>query len=179
MDFRTPLLPRAGNGHIPQLIYYHHDERRRRRMRCLAVYLLFAVIITALSFITPPSHYVAVAAQVVRRHPLVGRWSVPTVQQKQQQQQQQHQERNTQDGDASSTSSAPSSTATVLKTFEVAQPVRMPDGPAESDGSTRHAWEYQPPLCTKLLMRHDFAWSYEAPFVGEFLREGMRKSLRG
>ncbi|KAL2115728.1 hypothetical protein VTJ04DRAFT_9983 [Mycothermus thermophilus] len=162
MDFRTPLLPRAGNGHIPQLIYYHHDERRRRRMRCLAVYLLFAVIITALSFITPPSHYVAVAAQVVRRHPLVGRWSVPTVQQ------QQHQERNTQDGDASSTSSAPSSTATVLKTFEVAQPVRMPDGPAESDGSTRHAWEYQPPLCTKLLMRHDFAWSYEAPFVGTY-----------
>jgi hypothetical protein len=56
---------------------------------------------------------------------------------------------------------------TVLKTFEVAQPVLMPDGPAESDGSTRHGKDYAPELCTVLLMRHDFAWSYDAPFVGK------------
>ncbi|AEO55901.1 hypothetical protein MYCTH_2300199 [Thermothelomyces thermophilus ATCC 42464] len=57
---------------------------------------------------------------------------------------------------------------TVLKTFEVAQPVLMPDGPAESDGSTRNATDYSPELCTVLLMRHDFAWSYDAPFMGEY-----------
>jgi hypothetical protein len=65
------------------------------------------------------------------------------------------------------TTSATAPSRTVLKTFEVAQPVLMPDGPAESDGSTRHGKDYSPELCTVLLMRHDFAWSYDAPFVGE------------
>ena len=64
------------------------------------------------------------------------------------------------------TSSAAAPDRTVLKTFEVAQPVLMPGGPAESDGSTRHGEDYSPGLCTVLLMRHDFAWSYNAPFVG-------------
>jgi len=68
------------------------------------------------------------------------------------------------------TTSAPAANRTVLKTFEVAQPVLMPDGPAESDGSTRHGKDYSPELCTVLLMRHDFAWSYDAPFIGELGR---------
>jgi hypothetical protein len=65
------------------------------------------------------------------------------------------------------TTSAAAPDQTVLKTFEVAQPVLMPDGPAESDSSTRHGKDYAPELCTVLLMRHDFAWSYDAPFVGK------------
>lgn len=68
---------------------------------------------------------------------------------------------------ATTTSSAVEPTRTVLKTFEVDQPVLMPDGPAESDGSTRDGKDYSPELCTVLLMRHDFAWSYGAPFVGK------------
>ncbi|KAL2141781.1 hypothetical protein VTI28DRAFT_1918 [Corynascus sepedonium] len=66
------------------------------------------------------------------------------------------------------TTSAAAPNPTVLKTFEVAQPVLMPDGPAESDGSTRDVSDYSPELCTVLLMRHDFAWSYDAPFIGEY-----------
>lgn len=65
---------------------------------------------------------------------------------------------------------------TVLKTFEVAQPVLLPGGPAESDGSTRHGEDYSPELCTVLLMRHDFAWSYNAPFVGEPALSSLRFS---
>jgi hypothetical protein len=65
------------------------------------------------------------------------------------------------------TTSAAAPDRTVLKTFEVSQPVLMPGGPADSDGSTRHGEDYSPELCTVLLMRHDFAWSYNAPFVGE------------
>ncbi|KAK0670563.1 putative peptide-N4-(N-acetyl-beta-glucosaminyl)asparagine amidase A [Cercophora samala] len=66
----------------------------------------------------------------------------------------------------------PAPTRTVLKNFEVAQPVRMPDGPADSDGSTRHGNEYSPKLCTVLLMRRDFAWSYGDPFIGEIVSRG-------
>lgn len=69
--------------------------------------------------------------------------------------------------ETTATSSAAAPSRTVLKTFEVAPPVLMPDGPAESDGSTRHGKDYAPELCTVLLMRHDFAWSYGAPFVGK------------
>ncbi|KAL2157105.1 hypothetical protein VTH06DRAFT_7020 [Thermothelomyces fergusii] len=69
---------------------------------------------------------------------------------------------------ATATTSSTTPHPTVLKTFEVAQPVLMPDGPAESDGSTRDVTDYSPELCTVLLMRHDFAWSYGAPFVGEY-----------
>ncbi|KAK4122500.1 hypothetical protein N657DRAFT_635238 [Parathielavia appendiculata] len=72
------------------------------------------------------------------------------------------------DETTSVTSSAAASTPTVLKTFEVAQPVLMPDGPAESDGSPRHGKDYSPEQCTVQLMRHDFAWSYDAPFVGTY-----------
>ncbi|KAK3898531.1 peptide N-acetyl-beta-D-glucosaminyl asparaginase amidase A-domain-containing protein [Staphylotrichum tortipilum] len=68
----------------------------------------------------------------------------------------------------SATTSAAAPSRTVLKTFEVAQPVLMPDGPAESDGSTRDRKDYTPELCSVLLMRHDFAWSYNAPFVGNY-----------
>ncbi|KAK4153210.1 peptide N-acetyl-beta-D-glucosaminyl asparaginase amidase A-domain-containing protein [Chaetomidium leptoderma] len=66
------------------------------------------------------------------------------------------------------TGSAAAPARTVLKTFEVAQPVLMPGGPAESDGSTRHGTDYSSELCTVQLMRHDFAWSYDAPFVGDY-----------
>ncbi len=69
--------------------------------------------------------------------------------------------------ETTSTTSAEAPNRTVLKTFEVSQPVLLPGGPAESDGSTRDGKDYSPPLCTALLMRHDFAWSYNAPFVGK------------
>ncbi|KAK3309135.1 peptide N-acetyl-beta-D-glucosaminyl asparaginase amidase A-domain-containing protein [Chaetomium strumarium] len=69
---------------------------------------------------------------------------------------------------ATSTTSTAAAERTVLKTFEVDQPVLMPDGPAESDGSTRSGKDYSPELCTVLLMRHDFAWSYGVPFVGDY-----------
>ncbi len=72
---------------------------------------------------------------------------------------------------AATTTSAAAPARTVLKTFEVAQPILMPDGPAESDGSTRHGEDYSPELCTVLLMRHDFAFSYGAPFVGKMGRK--------
>ncbi|KAK4201610.1 putative peptide-N4-(N-acetyl-beta-glucosaminyl)asparagine amidase A [Triangularia verruculosa] len=72
------------------------------------------------------------------------------------------------DPPATPTSAAPAPARTVLKNFEVAQPVRMPDGPADSDGSTRHGIEYSPKLCTVLLMRRDFAWSYGDPFIGDY-----------
>ncbi|EAQ92326.1 hypothetical protein CHGG_00561 [Chaetomium globosum CBS 148.51] len=71
--------------------------------------------------------------------------------------------------ETTATTSAAAPNKTVLKTFEVAQPVLMPGGPAESDGSTRHGEDYSPELCTVLLMRHDFAWSYNAPFVGDYI----------
>ncbi|GAB1313873.1 hypothetical protein MFIFM68171_04083 [Madurella fahalii] len=70
--------------------------------------------------------------------------------------------------ETTATTSTVAPTRTVLKTFEVAPPVLMPDGPADSDGSTRHGKDYSPELCTVLLMRHDFAWSYNAPFVGNY-----------
>ena len=69
--------------------------------------------------------------------------------------------------ETTATTSAAAPDRTVLKTFEVSQPVLLPGGPAESDGSTRDGTDYSPPLCTVLLMRHDFAWSYNAPFVGK------------
>jgi hypothetical protein len=71
------------------------------------------------------------------------------------------------DDTGTGTTSAAAPTRTVLKVFEVDQPVLMPGGPAESDGSTRAGEDYSPELCTVLLMRHDFAWSYNAPFVGK------------
>ncbi|KAK4164837.1 peptide N-acetyl-beta-D-glucosaminyl asparaginase amidase A-domain-containing protein [Cladorrhinum sp. PSN259] len=55
----------------------------------------------------------------------------------------------------------------VLRNFEVAAPVLMPDGsPADSDGTTaHHSTENE---CTVLLMRRDFAWSYNDPFIGNY-----------
>jgi hypothetical protein len=67
------------------------------------------------------------------------------------------------------TSSAPTPTRTVLKCFEVDQPVLSPDGPAEADGSS-FAGSYEGESCTVHLMRRDFAWSYEDPFIGELAR---------
>ncbi|SPQ22228.1 05a0dc70-bc1d-444f-bbc2-980506bcb545 [Thermothielavioides terrestris] len=72
------------------------------------------------------------------------------------------------DDTGTGTTSAAAPTRTVLKVFEVDQPVLMPGGPAESDGSTRAGKDYSPELCTVLLMRHNFAWSYNAPFVGDY-----------
>jgi len=68
---------------------------------------------------------------------------------------------------ATTTTSAPAPTRTVLKCFEVDQPVLLPDGPEESDGSSKAAPVYTAESCTVLLMRRDFAWSYEDPFIGE------------
>lgn len=70
---------------------------------------------------------------------------------------------------ATATTSAADPRRTVLKNFEVAQPVLLPGGPAESDGSTKGEEEGgdEGEVCSVLLMRHDFAFSYGAPFVGE------------
>ncbi|KAK5661409.1 hypothetical protein OQA88_11308 [Cercophora sp. LCS_1] len=65
------------------------------------------------------------------------------------------------------TSTAPAPTRTVLKCFEVDQPVLSPDGAAESDG-VGFRGDYEAEECTVLLMRRDFAWSYEDPFVGRY-----------
>ncbi|KAK3986329.1 peptide N-acetyl-beta-D-glucosaminyl asparaginase amidase A-domain-containing protein [Cladorrhinum sp. PSN332] len=55
----------------------------------------------------------------------------------------------------------------VLRNFEVAVPVLMPDGsPADSDGTTTSKTTEKE--CTVLLMRRDFAWSYNDPFIGQY-----------
>ncbi|KAK4452449.1 peptide N-acetyl-beta-D-glucosaminyl asparaginase amidase A-domain-containing protein [Podospora aff. communis PSN243] len=75
---------------------------------------------------------------------------------------------------ATSTSSAPAPSRTVLKCFEVDQPVLLPGGAAESDGSGMLGGsgggyeESKEGGCTLLLMRRDFAWSYEDPFIGNY-----------
>ncbi|KAK4191197.1 peptide N-acetyl-beta-D-glucosaminyl asparaginase amidase A-domain-containing protein [Podospora australis] len=68
---------------------------------------------------------------------------------------------------STTTSSAATPERTVLKAFEVAQPVLLPSGPADSDGSTAKDAQEEG-LCVKLLMRRDFAWSYHDPFIGEY-----------
>ncbi|KAK4144312.1 peptide N-acetyl-beta-D-glucosaminyl asparaginase amidase A-domain-containing protein [Dichotomopilus funicola] len=67
---------------------------------------------------------------------------------------------------ATATTSTAAPGRTVLKNFEVAQPVLLPGGPTESDGSTKGGDEGE--VCSVLLMRHDFAFSYGAPFVGDY-----------
>ncbi|KAK0719572.1 peptide N-acetyl-beta-D-glucosaminyl asparaginase amidase A-domain-containing protein [Lasiosphaeris hirsuta] len=66
------------------------------------------------------------------------------------------------------TTSAPTPARTVLQCFEVDQPVLLPDGAAESDGSSRTLDGYAEKPCTVLLMRRDFAWSYNDPFIGKY-----------
>ena len=59
----------------------------------------------------------------------------------------------------------PTARREVLVNFEVAQPVLMPNGlPADSDGTA--PYQKTEDECTVLLMRRDFAWSYEDPFIG-------------
>ncbi|KAL1842016.1 hypothetical protein VTJ49DRAFT_6182 [Mycothermus thermophilus] len=159
---REPLLPLAGSALSN---HYDHHSRRRRRLVCWLAISLLTIITATFSLAATPRQYAAVA-QAAGPHAILSRWSSVIAQE----QQSWVREDGGEDASAvaTTTSTAPTPSLTVLKTFEVAQPVRMPDGPAESDGSTRHGWEYQPPLCTKLLMRHDFAWSYEAPFIGNY-----------
>ncbi|KAM7217778.1 putative peptide-n4-asparagine amidase [Rhypophila decipiens] len=66
------------------------------------------------------------------------------------------------------TSSAPLPTRTVLQNYEVAQPVLMPYGTSDSDGSTDDDGSLSRDDCKVLLMRRDFAWSYGDPFVAKF-----------
>ncbi|KAK4230201.1 peptide-N4-(N-acetyl-beta-glucosaminyl)asparagine amidase A [Podospora fimiseda] len=57
----------------------------------------------------------------------------------------------------------------VLRNFEVAAPVLSPNGsPADSDGTTPYTPIQSDTECTVLLMRRDFAWSYNDPFIGEY-----------
>ena len=72
------------------------------------------------------------------------------------------------DASPAATSSAPAPQRTVLKCFEVDQPVLLPGGPAESDGSSGPVTPGTDGSCTMLLMRRDFAWSYEDPFVANY-----------
>lgn len=68
--------------------------------------------------------------------------------------------------DATTSAAAPAKT--VLNCFEVDQPVLLPGGAAESDGSSATG-DGGPSSgsCTVLLMRRDFAWSYNDPFIGK------------
>lgn len=77
---------------------------------------------------------------------------------------------------ATTTSTAPAPSRTVLKCFEVDQPVLLPDGPEESDGSSKVVPTYAAESCTVLLMRRDFAWSYEDPFVGTYFTSDMKSA---
>ncbi|KAL2264713.1 hypothetical protein VTJ83DRAFT_7223 [Remersonia thermophila] len=171
---REPLLPLVGTS-LTNRHQDRHYRRQRRLVGWLAVSFLFTITTAAFSFAIAPRQS-ATAAQAAGPHAILSRWSPVAAVQGPQSQERDREEERREDASATTTTttittlttSAANPSATVLKTFEVSQPVRMPDGPAESDGSTRHGWEYQPPLCTKLLMRHDFAWSYEAPFVGNY-----------
>ncbi|KAK1783432.1 peptide N-acetyl-beta-D-glucosaminyl asparaginase amidase A-domain-containing protein [Copromyces sp. CBS 386.78] len=57
---------------------------------------------------------------------------------------------------------------TVLRNFEVAPPVLMPYGPADSDGTTPIPAGSTQKACTVLLMRRDFAFSYGDPYIGDY-----------
>lgn len=59
-------------------------------------------------------------------------------------------------------------TRTVLQNYEVAQPVLMPYGTSDSDGSTDDDGSLSRGDCKVLLMRRDFAWSYGDPFVANY-----------
>ncbi|KAK3325200.1 peptide N-acetyl-beta-D-glucosaminyl asparaginase amidase A-domain-containing protein [Apodospora peruviana] len=67
---------------------------------------------------------------------------------------------------------AATATRTVLQNFEVAQPVLMPYGASDSDGSTDDDGSLSEGDCKVLLMRRDFAWSYNDPFIGMCLLFG-------
>ncbi|KAM7195441.1 putative peptide-n4-asparagine amidase [Naviculisporaceae sp. PSN 640] len=57
---------------------------------------------------------------------------------------------------------------TVMQNYEVAQPVLMPYGTSDSDGSTDDDGNLSKGDCKVLLMRRDFAWSYGDPFIGQY-----------
>ncbi|KAH7632630.1 peptide N-acetyl-beta-D-glucosaminyl asparaginase amidase A-domain-containing protein [Sordaria sp. MPI-SDFR-AT-0083] len=69
---------------------------------------------------------------------------------------------------ASVTTSSAAAEKTVLRNFEVAPPVLMPYGPADSDGTTAIPAGYTQKACTVLLMRRDFAFSYGDPYIGDY-----------
>lgn len=68
---------------------------------------------------------------------------------------------------ASVTTSSAAAERTVLRNFEVAPPVLMPYGPADSDGTTPIPAGSTQKACTVLLMRRDFAFSYGDPYIGK------------
>ena len=65
------------------------------------------------------------------------------------------------------TTSSAAAERTVLRNFEVAPPVLMPYGPADSDGTTPIPAGSSQKACTVLLMRRDFAFSYGDPYIGK------------
>ncbi|EGO61434.1 hypothetical protein NEUTE1DRAFT_128035 [Neurospora tetrasperma FGSC 2508] len=69
---------------------------------------------------------------------------------------------------SSVTTSSAAAEKTVLRNFEVAPPVLMPYGPADSDGTTPIPAGSTQEACTVLLMRHDFAFSYGVPYIGDY-----------
>lgn len=69
---------------------------------------------------------------------------------------------------ASVTTSSAAAERTVLRNFEVAPPVLMPYGLADSDGTTPVPAGSTQKACTVLLMRRDFAFSYGDPYIGDY-----------
>ncbi|KAJ4413390.1 hypothetical protein N0V85_003585 [Neurospora sp. IMI 360204] len=69
---------------------------------------------------------------------------------------------------SSVTTSSAAAERTVLRNFEVAPPVLMPYGPADSDGTTPIPAGSTQKACNVLLMRHDFAFSYGDPYIGDY-----------
>lgn len=68
---------------------------------------------------------------------------------------------------SSVTTSSAAAERTVLRNFEVAPPVLMPYGPADSDGTTPIPAGSTQKACNVLLMRRDFAFSYGDPYIGK------------
>lgn len=68
---------------------------------------------------------------------------------------------------ATSTAAA-SPTRTVLQNYQLAEPVLMPYGTSDSDGSTDDDGSLSQGACKVQLMRRDFAFSYNDPFVANY-----------
>ncbi|KAK3402743.1 peptide N-acetyl-beta-D-glucosaminyl asparaginase amidase A-domain-containing protein [Sordaria brevicollis] len=78
-------------------------------------------------------------------------------------------ERQIQASVTTSSAAAAAPERTVLRNFEVAPPVLMPYGPADSDGTTPVPDGYNTQkACEVLLMRRDFAFSYGDPYIGQY-----------
>jgi hypothetical protein len=69
---------------------------------------------------------------------------------------------------ANVTTTSATATATVLENFEVHQPVLTPSGATLDDGESTGGSSSVGESCSVVLMDHIFAYSYGAPYVGNY-----------